>query len=84
MKKIVTESLQEFMKVNEVKLDIGSSEAKEVKKGSDYKYKEAIKGLKEELAKAKKTGAFKTTIEKNAKIKELEAKIKKFEEKLKK
>ena len=80
MKKIVTESLFEFKQINEKEK---ISPAVVVKPKPGEKYKDAIDGLKKELAKAKKPGQFKTTVEKNAKIKELETKIKKFEDKSK-
>jgi hypothetical protein len=73
MRKLVPESLEESVQVNE---------AKKIKSKSNPE--DAVKGLKDQLAKAKKPGAFKTTIEKNAKIKELEEKIKKFEARAKK
>jgi len=88
MKKLVAESLAESIKLFEkAKLEKipqpKSGKPKKVDQSGDAKAKEAITGLKKQLADAKKTGAFKTTIEKNAKIKELEGKIKKWEAKLK-
>jgi molecular chaperone DnaK (HSP70) len=47
------------------------------------KYENAIKALEEQLDKAKKPGAFRNTIEKKAKIKELTDKIDKFKDLLK-
>lgn len=75
MKKLVPESLNEFM--NEGK--------KVIKQTSDEKAKEAIASLKKQLADVKKPGKMKDTkTQKDAKIKELEDKIAKWESKLKK
>ena len=69
MKKFVAESLPMFEEA--------------VEQSKKEKADQAITGLKKQLADAKKKGAFKTTVEKNAKIKDLEGKIAKWEEKKK-
>lgn len=77
MKKLVSESLQEFMDMNEAK--------KVVKQTPEQKAKEAIAALKQQLADVKKPGKMKDTkVQKDAKIKELEGKIAKWEAKIKK
>jgi hypothetical protein len=80
MKKIVSESLNEFM----TEAQHGrTSKAKTVVQNKSQKAVEAIASLKKQLSDAKKPGQFKTTVEKNAKIKELGEKIKKWEAKKK-
>jgi hypothetical protein len=81
MEKIVAESLNEFKSVNEERKH---GKPKKVDQTKNEKYKEAITGLKTELAKAKKPGSYRTLIQKKAKIKEIEEKIAKYEVKLKK
>ena len=73
MKKLVAESLELFEK----------EKAVVVQQSKKAKYKEAIAGLKKELKKVNKPGASKTTLEKNAKIKNIMEKIAKYKEKLK-
>ena len=72
MKQYVAESLELFEK---------QEAAETVKQSKSEKNSEAIKGLEKQLADAQKKGQFNTTIEKNAKIKELKEKIAKFKAK---
>jgi hypothetical protein len=65
------------------KAKIEKEKPKKVKQGTEEKANQAIAGLKAELVKAKKPGAFKTTAQKNAKIKELGEKIAAWEKKIK-
>ena len=101
MKNLVFESLDELFEakkadqeedkpkpenIAKAKAKIEKSKPTKLKKQPvDEKAKQAIAGLKTELAKAKKPGAFKMTVtQKNAKIKELETKIAAWEKKLEK
>lgn len=68
--KYVSENLDQFLNESE-------------KETLEDKAKQAIASLKKQLEQAKKAGSFKTTIEKKAKIKELEDKIEAWEKKLK-
>jgi len=88
--KLVVESLdqlfeekdKEMVNVNKTKEKFEKSTAKKSVEDNVSKAKQAIEALKTELVKAKKTGSFKTTAEKNAKIKEIEEKITAWEKKL--
>jgi len=99
MKKLVFESLDELYesKVKDSKkedkpksADISKTKEKAEKskptklnQDKKTKAKQAIDALKKEIINAKKPGAFKTTAQKNAKLKELVDKIKAWEKKLK-
>ena len=68
----------------DVKAEHAKSEKSKVTKPAETKEskaEQAIAALKDQIAKAKKPGAFKTTKEKTAKIAELEAKVKAWEKK---
>jgi len=83
MKKLVFETLDEMLFEKEL-FEAEKEKAEKVtkvKQDKGEKAKQAIESLKAQLVKAKKPGAFKTTVQKNAKIKELEAKIKGWEKK---
>ena len=70
--------------IKKVHAKVEKTKATKLKKEpKEDKYNQAIKALKDDLAKAKKPGAFKTTLLKNAKIKELQGKIDAWEKKLK-
>jgi len=95
MKKLVTERLQEFLALNEEKykkVRKQKATAKQPAKTTAVmdqsaveKANQAIKALKTQLADAKKAGGMKdTSVQKKAKIKEIEDKIAKWEEKKKK
>ena len=100
MKKLVVESLDEFIfeakkaeekedkakpeNIGNVKAKMEKTKATKLKEKPEDKATQAIKALKEEIAKAKKPGSFKTVSQKNAKIAELEAKVKAWEKKAKK
>jgi hypothetical protein len=96
MKKLVFESLDELFEskakkedkpqeinVKKEKEKIESKKPEKVNQSKDEKATQAIDALKKQVEKAKKPGAFKTTLEKNAKIKEITDKIKVWEKKLK-
>jgi len=85
MEKLVVESLDELFENKREKVNKNLEKSKPTKVDQDKKEKakQAIDALKKELAKAKKPGAFKSTSEKNAKIKEIETKIAAWEKKLK-
>lgn len=80
MKKIVNESLSEFL--NEIAYE-KTKKAKKVVQTKIQRANEAIAALKKQLADIKKPGGAKSTLEKNTKIKEIEEKIKKWEAKKK-
>jgi len=89
--KLVFESLEELFEAKKKMANVKDTHKKyektKAQKMKDQSKKEkaeqAIKGLEDQLAKAKKPGAFKTTAEKNAKIKELQEKIDTWKNKLK-
>ena len=91
MKNLVFESLDELFENKKAKPESIEKTHNKYEKGKTIKIsqdkkekgKQAIGGLKKELAKAKKPGAFKSTAEKNVKIKELQDKIKAWENKIK-
>jgi len=88
MKNLVFESLDELLeskKLVDVKAThekIEKSSAEKQRETKKLKVERAVETLKNEIIKAKKPGAFKTTLQKNAKIKELEEKIKVWKRKL--
>lgn len=79
MEKLVFESLDELFESKKEE----KSKAQKVKQTKCEKAEQAIEALKKQLALAKKPGAFKTTTDKRAKVKELEDKIKVWEKKMK-
>lgn len=81
MKKIVNESLAEFLAED---AHGRTGKAKKMAQNPNQKADLAIKALKDQLKKAKDPGQHASTIQKNAKIKELEEKIAKWEAKKKK
>jgi hypothetical protein len=88
--KLVAESLdqlfeekdKEMANVSKTKEKYEKSDAHKSDEDKKSKAAQAIKGLEDQLAKAKKPGAFKTTTEKNTKVKELEDKIAAWKKKL--
>jgi len=88
--KLVVESLdqlfekkdKEMANVGKTKEKFEKSTAKKTGEDKESKVKQAIEALKAQLVKAKKAGSFRTTAEKNAKIKEIEGKIAAWEKKL--
>jgi hypothetical protein len=94
MRKLVFESLDELFEnkkedkssmanVSKEKEKMEKSKASKVSQDKKAKAQQAIDALKKQIAAAKKPGAFKSTVEKNAKIKELEDKVKVWEKKSK-
>jgi len=78
MKKFVTESLKEFMALNE------KEKAATPKQTPAEKAKEAIKGLQVQLKDAEKPGRVNgTKVQQDKKVEEIRAKIAKWKEKLK-
>jgi len=89
MKKLVTESLQEFIQLNEEKVKskrkTKAGEKVVMDQSAVEKADQAIKALKKQLADAKKAGGMRDSkAGKDAKVKEIEGKIAKWEEKKKK
>lgn len=88
MKKYVAESIQELFEAKAAKAadaqnKIEKGKTTKITQTSGEKAKQSIAALKKQLEDAKKGKSFKTTLEKNAKIKELTDKIKAWESKLK-
>ena len=91
MRKLVFESLNQLFEakddkakaenIGKVKAKMEKSKAKKQPETKESKADQAIAALKDQITKAKKPGAFKTTKEKTVKIAELEAKIKAWEKK---
>lgn len=87
MKKFVSESLNEFLNEEKVKSKRKTKAGQKVvlDQSTDEKANQAIKGLKDELAKVKKGTTMKTaSAQDKAKIKSLEDRIAKWEAKKKK
>ena len=88
MRKLVCESLEEVFEAKTPKTP-AEKQVKRVKRqggevkdmSKNEKIDQAISALKKQLADANKPGAFKSTVEKRAKIKQLEDKISAWKEK---
>lgn len=88
MKKLVFESLDELFEAKDpeaakVQKKLEQPKATKAEQTKREKIEQAIKGLEAELKQAKKPGQFKSTMDKNAKIKLLQDKIAAWKKKLK-